>query len=282
MKKIIFVAFLFILGCKTSKIDKKSESKILKTSFFSKKLNQSVSYQVYFPFGYKKLKEHYIIYLLHGHGESQTNWFSEKEGNSKILLDSLIQINEIKPLIAVSLNAENSWYVDSKKFMESTYIEEFIPLVETKYNLKVNRKNRLIAGNSAGGFGALGYGLKYPELFQTAILLSPAAYYPTPPQMSSSRKIDVFKKDDVFNDSIWQSYSYLKQIDSSKENINYPKFYISTGDDDSYDIFTVIVNLRDFFIKYNINNEILVINGGHDWNVWRKCFTNNLIRVFND
>ncbi|SFZ90880.1 Enterochelin esterase [Flaviramulus basaltis] len=282
MKKVIFICFIFLLGCHASKINENLESKVLKKSFFSKELNKSVNYEIYFPANYNNQKKNHIIYLLHGHGGSEDDWFSKKEGNTKILLDSLIQIKAIKPLIAVTLNAENSWYVDSKTNMESAYIKEFIPFIETNYNIKTNQETRLIAGNSAGGYGALGYSLKYPYLFKAAILLSPAAYYPSPPETSSSLKIDVFKTDGIFNDSVWQSYSYKKLIDSNKEITNYPTFYISTGDDDSYNIFTVIADLRAFFIEQNIKNEVLVINGGHDWDVWHKCFTNDLIRVFND
>lgn len=282
MKKIIFLCSIFLLGCNAYKINEKLESKVLKNSFFSKNLNKSVNYEIYFPANYKNLKEHNIIYLLHGHGGSEDDWFNKKEGNAKIILDSLVQTKSIKPLIAVTLNAKNSWYVDSKKLMETTYIKDFIPFIETNYNIKANQETRLIAGNSAGGYGALGFSLKYPYLFKAAILLSPAAYYPSPPEVSSSRKIDVFKTNEIFNDSVWQSYSYRKLIGSKTKNLSFPKFYISTGDDDLYNIFTVIADLRTFFIENNIKNEVLVINGGHDWNVWKKCFTNDLIRIFND
>ncbi|ULC59347.1 hypothetical protein MBM09_15740 [Flaviramulus sp. BrNp1-15] len=282
MKKLLFVCLLFLAGCNATKINDKLESTILKDNFFSNELNEHVNYEIYLPPNYKNANNHRIIYLLHGHGGSENNWFAKEEGNVKIILDSLIKIKAIKPLIAVSLNAKNTWYVDSKKLMESAYIKEFTPLIETKYNLNINTENRLIAGVSAGGFGALGFSLKYPHLFKAAILLSPAAYYPLPPDISSSRKIDVFRKNGVFNDSIWQSYSYRKLMSTKKGNITYPKFYISTGDDDAYDIFTVVADLRTFFIEYNIKNEVLVINGGHDWGVWRKCFINDLIRIFND
>ena len=110
----------------------------------------------------------------------------------------------------------------------------------------------------------------------------PAAYFPSPPEISSSRKIDVFKSKGVFNDSIWKSYSYRNLIESSKSVADFPKFYTSTGDDDAYGIFNIITELRSFLTKNNIQNETLVINGGHDWKVWRACFTNDLIRIFND
>lgn len=257
-------------------------SKILERSLFSNHLKDSINYSIYLPEKFQNNKNNYILYLLHGHGGSNDDWFNKKEGNIKHILDSLIRTKTIKPTIAVSLNAKNSWYVNSTTPMELIYINEFIPYIESEYGVSANWGTRILAENSAGGFGALNFGLKYPNLFKSVVLLSPAAYFPSPPEISSSRKIDVFKFKGVFNDSIWKSYSYRNLIDSSKFVEDYPKFYTSTGDDDAYGIFNVITKLRSFFTKNNIQNETLVINGGHDWKVWRACFTNDLIRIYND
>ena len=43
-----------------------------------------------------------------------------------------------------------------------------------------------------GGYGALRFVLKYPEMFAAAALLSPAIYDPEPPQASGARRAGVF------------------------------------------------------------------------------------------
>jgi S-formylglutathione hydrolase FrmB len=45
----------------------------------------------------------------------------------------------------------------------------------------------VIGGESMGGFGALRFALKYPELFAAAALMSPAIYVPEPPPYFSAR-----------------------------------------------------------------------------------------------
>jgi enterochelin esterase-like enzyme len=279
---LLIISFITLLGCNTNKTKEKTSSIVLERSLFSKYLKDSINYSIYLPEKFENTKNHRILYLMHGHGGSNKDWFNEKEGNIKHILDSLIRTKNIKPTIAVSLNAGNSWYLNSIKPMELIYINEFIPYIETEYDVLVNRKTRMVAGNSAGGFGALNFGLKYPDLFESVILLSPAAYFPSPPEISSSRVIDVFKFNGVFNDSIWKSNSYRNLIDASKSIINYPKFYTSTGDDDAYGISNVIFELKSFFITNQIDCEVSVIKGGHDWAVWNECFTNDLVRIFND
>lgn len=279
---LLIISFLILLGCNTKETKEGMSSIVMKRSLFSKHLKDSINYSIYLPEKFQNNKNNYILYLLHGHGGSNDDWFNENEGNVKHILDSLIRTKTIKPTAAVSLNAKNSWYVNSTTPMELVYINEFIPYIESEYSVSANRKTRIVAGNSAGGFGALNFGLKYHNLFESVILLSPAAYFPSPPEISSSRKIDIFKSKGVFNDSIWKSYSYRNLIESSKSVADFPKFYTSTGDDDAYGIFNIITELRSFLTKNNIQNETLVINGGHDWKVWRACFTNDLIRIFND
>ena len=179
------------------------------------------------------------------------------------------------------MDAGNSWYVNAIEQMESAYIDEFIPLVESVYNIKKERNSRIIAGLSAGGYGALRFSLKYPELFYASILLSPAAYEPEPPLNSSSRKIPVFQRKNVFSPTLWQQYSYTRLIDLTKSDA-YPIFYISTGDDDEYNILKVATDLKYFFDDRSIANELHVIDGKHSWDVWRSCFTYDLIRVFEE
>ena len=286
LNRSLFILFLFslicFLGCRS---EEKSAEPVYKSeiqidSLFSDTLNRYVKYRTYVPDSTFLNESTQVIYLLHGHGGSDDDWITAEEGNVQQLLDSLVLTNQIPPVFAATLNAGNSWYVNQQEAMESMYIKEFIPYIESHYNLTVPEGSRVLAGNSAGGYGALRFGLLYPSLFKDVMLLSPAAYYPSPPQVSSSRKIDVFKENDKFNDSIWQSYSY-QQIAKQRPLSNLPTFYISTGDDDKYGIFEVISQLNTFFTENEIKHEIIVTNGGHSWDVWRQNFCNDLIRILN-
>ena len=277
---MLFLLLVFLSCAQTTK-DVTQKSQVIDSVYFSHELQKNIAYKVYLPKTYVDTTAFPILYLLHGHGGTEKSWFEKDDGDLQNILDSLITLGRIPPMVAVSLDAGNSWYVDAIQHMESAYIEEFIPFIESTYSIKKERNARIIAGLSAGGYGALRFSLKYPELFFASILLSPAAYEPEPPLHSSSRKIPVFQKDSVFSVALWQQYSYMNLIDSTKLD-QYPTFYISTGDDDEYNIFKVVTNLKSFFDRCAIANELHVIDGAHNWHVWRTCFIYDLNRIYEE
>jgi enterochelin esterase-like enzyme len=282
MRYFFLVTLVCLLSCKTSPSKKDIDSVVITGTFYSKHLDRDLAFRTYLPENYNESEVFHVIYLLHGHGGSDDDWFSDHEGHVKTVLDSLYKINRIPAMVAVTMDAGNSWYIDSKERMESAYVHDFIPFAETTYNVESGARSRIIAGNSAGGYGALRLSLKYPELFKASILLSPAAYSPLPPKISSSRKTSAFEIDGVFNDSIWLSNSYHNLINTERDLNLIPRFYLSTGDDDNYDIFAVVNTLRTFFREFDLDNEIVVTNGGHSWDVWRRSFARDLARIVND
>jgi len=251
----------------------------VQANYASKQLNRDVAYNIYYPLGHEISDSFPIIYLLHGHGGDRDDWFQKDEGNIQGILDSLISKRKIPPVIAVSLSAGNSWYVDGEEKMETFFLSEFVPFMTTRYQLKPSAM-RIIAGNSAGGYGALRFSLQQPELFDEVILLSPASYEPLPPAISSSRKVAAFASEGVFNDSIWNSYSYKHLMPAFIDQSERPKFYLSVGDDDAYNIVPVVTELQQLFLNNNIKNELRITDGGHDWQCWRTNFSNSLVSIF--
>ena len=273
---------LFLVTMLSGCSDLKTSGTIYQESLDSQILKKEIHFILYIPDGEMKnfQEEAEVIYLLHGHGGDHYDWFQEEEGNVALLLDSLISVKAIPPVIAVSINAGNSWYVDSAEPMETFYLQEFIKRFEERYNLDPG--NRIIAGNSAGGYGALRFALKQPELFNSVILLSPAAYEPFPPSVSSARKVDAFAIDGTFNDSIWQSYSYDHLLESFLQKKEKPEFYLSAGDDDNYNIVPVVSRLQQLFLEKKVANELRVMDGGHDWDFWRKSFADFLTEIYSE
>lgn len=280
MKTIFLISVCLLLCCCTGPVTKDKgtvESRTLSSSI----LNKEIEYNLYLPAAYKSAPQNFdIVYLLHGHGGDNDDWFQQEEGNVAYLLDSLISNEIIPPVIAVSVDAGNSWYVDSVEQMETFYINEFMGHIEESVNFDATKRKRFVAGNSAGGYGALRFALQYPELYKGVILLSPAAYEPLPPLVSSSRKIEAFALNGKFSDSIWKSYSYTKRMESLINSENQPWFYLSVGDDDNYNIVPVVTRLQQLFLANNISNELRVTDGGHDWETWKLSFSEALVALY--
>ena len=277
-----FIFLLLVSACKHSPEVITSTSYVMEASYQSALLNDSINYRVYYPAGFEEMDSVNLLYLLHGHGGSDDDWITKEEGYVQSILDSLIGNDIIPPCVAVTYNAGNSWYVDSKLSMETFIKEEWIPYVNTGLIKDKGIQKKIIAGNSAGGFGTLRLSLLYPELFDASLLLSPAAYYPVPPAISSSRKIDVFSDENGFSETIWQSYSYVNIPLEKDKADSLPMLYLSTGDDDPYEIVHVVTQLRSYFLEHNIDHELTIIDGAHTWDVWRDRFAHDLVRALKD
>src|SRR4030095_4148863 len=72
----------------------------------------------------------------------------------------------------------NGWYTDSATVASDKYetyiLQELIPEVQRRYRTIESRYGRGIAGLSMGGYGALKFGLKHPEMFAFAASMSGA------------------------------------------------------------------------------------------------------------
>jgi enterochelin esterase-like enzyme len=282
--KIILIAIILSIGLLSfyESYQCETESQIINGTINSKILGKNVAYSIYLPFKESDASVRYpVLYLLHGHGGDETNWFQKDQGNMAFLMDSLRCIKKIPSMVAVSFDAGNSWYVDRKEKMESFYFQEFIPFIESIYPVDSFR-GRYIGGNSAGGYGSLRFALQKPDWFKSAILLSPASYEPLPPAISSARKIEAFALNGVFNDSIWHHYSYTRLWDPFLTSTKKPKFYLSVGDDDVYNIVPVVTTLQQRMLQQQIPYELRITDGGHDWACWRANISEALVSIFSE
>lgn len=276
---LVVMVLLTLVGCS------KYTSETASHSIYSEILEDSVAITTYYT-TVKNSSIHSlpVLFLLHGHGANQSDWFDPAKGNAAHLLDSLVNARAIPPIAAISVNAKNSWYVNSQVPMEdffTQYLFDYYKGLNTIHGQPlVDNNHKILAGNSAGGYGALRFALLQPERFKAAILLSPAAYYPVPPQNSSSRKIDVFANEGLFNDSIWDRYHYDHLLPNLKKAPRVPKFYISTGNQDPYNITPVVTRLDQKLKAEGVSPNIRIIDGVHDWKVWRSNFVYAIVAYF--
>lgn len=273
-----------------------SVGEVMESTFYSKTLGENVQYLVYLPFGYQRSNLRYpVLYLLHGRGDSMHSWLAIQAD-----LDNMIETGKIQPLIAVipdvPYSKRASYYVDSLytgepmiegKPVESAIIQDLIPEIDKTYRTIKERTGRAIAGYSMGGFGALRYVLRYPDIFCGAILLSPAVYIPLPPRDSSLRLFGAFGRGDtVFVDEVYMEKNYPSLIPTFEEQKLPTYVFIAVGDDEwrnpipedyEHDLDFEAARLYNRLVrtKYMVA-EFRVLDGGHDWNVWRPAFIEGL------
>ena len=133
-------------------------------TFDSTALGRRMAYRVILPPGYAdSLRRFPTLYLLHGLTGNYRDWESRT---------SVFRYSRSHEVIIVMPDGEDSWYTDSQgtpeaKF-ESYVARDLIADVDRTYRTIGTRHGRAIAGLSMGGYGAMKFGLKYPNLFMFA------------------------------------------------------------------------------------------------------------------
>jgi S-formylglutathione hydrolase FrmB len=176
-------------------------------------------------------------------------------------------------------DAGTTWFVDRKEKMETAFLRDLIPDVEREFRVITARNGRLIAGLSMGGYGAMRFALKYPEMFAAAGLLSPAIYEPVPPDNSGARRVGVFGAPD-FDPAIWKSLNYPALWEAYLAKHVSAPMYICSGDDDEYFIESDAVEFYALLRRNGQPAELRIVDGAHNWSLWASAVGDALRYVF--
>jgi enterochelin esterase-like enzyme len=255
-----------------------SASVVITRTIASPALARDWSYTVYLPTGYESSGLRYpVLYLLHGNAQNHLDWVNS--GHIQPTADALITAGEMPPAIIVMPDAGTTWFVDRKEKMETAVIQDLIPDVQKTFHAIERREGRLIAGLSMGGFGALRFSLKYPEMFAAAALLSPAIYDPQPPENSGARRVGVFGAP-TFDMAVWQSLNYPSLWDAYLAKKMPVPMYINSGDDDDFLIEADATKFYSLLRRNRQPAELRIVNGAHNWAVWESTVGDAMRYIF--
>ena len=130
---------------------------------------------VYTPPGFSKDKKYPVLYLLHGIGGDEKEWF--RGGHPEIILDNLYAENKVEPMIVVMPNgramkddrATGNIFAKDKVEAFATFekdlLKNVIPHIEKNYPVIKDKEHRAIAGLSMGGGQSLNFGLGNLDVF---------------------------------------------------------------------------------------------------------------------
>jgi enterochelin esterase family protein len=154
-------------------------------AYKSKALGTDRTMMVYTPPGYEKSTGRYsVLYLLHGAGSDEKSW--TERGKAQVILDNLIADGKLKPLVVVmpfgfamargpgAARGDASENKMQREGFSRDFLEDVMPLVDSKFRVYADRDHRAIAGLSLGGAQALAIGLTHLDLFSRIAGFSPA------------------------------------------------------------------------------------------------------------
>jgi enterochelin esterase-like enzyme len=246
-------------------------------TFKSEAIGRDYKYTVYLPDGYKTDTRRYpVLYLLHGAGGDENEWL--QKGGLRETMDALVARRVIHPMVVVMPGHRAAWWVDgAAEKGETALMKEVLPHAESRYRIDATRANRLVAGLSAGGYGALNLVMKYPQLFAATAILSPAIYDPVPPSHSSGVRNPPFQRDGKFDPALWQSLNYTAHIEGYKKSGTIVPLYINSGD---HDTFSIALHATTLYERLRLHQpkdiELRIVDGDHEWMVWRDTLPDAL------
>ena len=133
---------------------------------------------VYLPAGYDSATARYpVIYFLPNPFREYRADFDTNDAQG--LFDRAVAGGIIGGFILVSVDMTtplgSSWYVNSPVTgnWEDFMVQDLVPYVDANFRTLPNRDSRGILGDFMGGYGAIRFGMKHPDVFGTVYAMHP-------------------------------------------------------------------------------------------------------------
>lgn len=238
-------------------------------SYYSTTTENLRNANVILPPHYNKNKAYPVLYLLHGIGGDENEWFGGKPNE---IISNLTAEGKVKEMIIVipNIRARHKDVTTPPDFFSIEHFHEFdnflndlrdnlMPWIENEYSVLNHRDNRAVAGLSMGGRSALHVGINLIDKFSYI-----GAFTPAIGVLPYHTEAGLFTQ------------STLTIPDKYKENT---LIMIVKGDKDG-----VVGDCPEEYSKTLTKNGVphiyYVTPGGHDFDVWKNSLYNFTRRIF--
>ncbi len=263
--------FILLAGAAAS-----AQSRIDCGALNSRILKQVVHYCVYLPSGYDggaaqhPPQRYPVLYFLHGLGDNEQTLFNS---GGWTLLDDLRNQHKMGDFLIAAPEARRSFYINSADGLvrySDFFLQEFLPLIESKYRIRSGRAGRAISGISMGGYGALRFAFAHPELFSAVSAQSAALITESPRELDGASQTGmsligvlgpVFGK--PINVAHWNENSPFVLAKRNAAALRKMGIYFNCGQDDNYGFEKGAAALHDELQRENVKHEYHAYPGDH-------------------
>ena len=197
---------------------------------------------VYLPKGYDENKKYKTLYLSHGSGGNEVEWF--EIGSAKNIMDNLIAEGEVEDTIIITLdltyfNLGNSAPGRGFERIKDNIMNYVIPYVESHYSVSKDARDRAFAGLSGG-----------------------------------SRLATFLYQENAGDFGYFGMFSHtIANVDVQNiENKNYPTLMLGYGNLDPFGK-QYYPNFISRLEAADVQYDLYPVNGGHDWGAWRTLLS---------
>jgi len=204
--------------------------------------------RVFLPPGYNEVLSYPVVYCQDG--EDFFNF-----GRVATIANQLILDEGVEPFIIVGVDVDKSvrteeYSPDGSRYANYVrfFAEELIPFIESKYPVRREASERLLAGDSLGGTVSLHIALEHPHLFTRVLALS-GAFYPA-----------------------------SRNLIGAASSLSWLDIYMTVGlqenayetDRGIYDFVALNRNARILFEERGAKTTYQERDGTHTWGFWQK------------
>jgi len=252
------------------------QSRIDCNALNSRILKYPVHYCVYLPASYdagatsRPARTYPVLYFLHGLGDNERTLFNS---GGWTLLDDLRRQRKMGEFLIVAPEGGRTFYVnsaDGSVRYSDFFLQEFVPLIETKYRISKGRNNRAISGISMGGYGALRFAFSHPEMFSAVSAQSAALITESPQELDTAARSGAPLGKllaTVFGSLIavqhWKDNSPLVLADRNRIALRRLAIYFNCGQDDNYGFEKGAAALHDQLQREGVKHEYHPYPGDH-------------------
>jgi S-formylglutathione hydrolase FrmB len=254
----------------------RAQSRIDCNAMNSRILKHAVHYCVYIPASYdagatKKPPQRYpVLYFLHGLGDNEQTLFNS---GGWTLLDDLRRQHKVGEFLIIAPEAGRTFYInsaDGRVRYSDFFLQEFVPLMESKYRAAKGRADRGITGISMGGYGALRFAFSHPEMFSSVSAQSAALITESPQELDvgihSGMQLGKLLAT-VFGDPIdvhhWNENDPFVLAQKNRSALRNVRIYFNCGQDDNYGFEKGATTLDRELKKEGVKHEYRLYPGDH-------------------
>ncbi|MGA7924542.1 MAG: alpha/beta hydrolase family protein [Candidatus Sulfotelmatobacter sp.] len=276
---LLFAAFAVSLSAH-------AQSRIDCDALNSKILKSPVHYCVYLPASYDAgatqhpAQKYPVLYFLHGLGDNEQTLFNS---GGWTLLDDLRRQHKMGEFLIVAPEGGRTFYInsaDGSVRYSDFFLQEFVPLIETKYRIGKGRNNRAISGISMGGYGALRFAFSHPEMFSAVSAQSAALITESPQELDTAARSGAplgKMLAAVFGSPIevahWKENSPFVLAQRNLTALRKLNIYFNCGKDDNYGFEKGASALHEQLQKEGVKHEYHPYPGDHSLSYFLAHFT---------
>lgn len=226
---------------------------------------------VFVPKNYNPEKKYPVLYLLHGLGGNEFEWFGGKPNE---VVGNLIADGQAPEMIVVipNIRVRHKSVVEEPHFMSVEHFKEFDAFlddfqtslkieIEKKYSVDSSRQSQAIAGLSMGGREALHLGIKLCDQFGYI-----GAFEPAPGLLPYANEESLFNEETLTLPDEYKKSTYVLVTKGDRDGVvrDWPTRY------------------ADALTKNGVDPHFVELRGGHDFKVWKESLYRFAKVIFKD